>query len=157
MSDQDGASAGAGVEPVRRRFLEWMVAGSLLGLLGAWVGGIYAFLSPARRGAMPGQGVIDAGLLADLPDGEAKLLQRHGGPVLLIRNGDHVTALEATCTHQRCVLQWDAERRQILCPCHAAVFDGAGNVVEGPPPRPLPRVGAVVGDDGRILVEGEAS
>jgi Rieske Fe-S protein len=26
------------------------------------------------------------------------------------------------------------------CPCHGGVFDAEGNVVEGPPPRPLDRV-----------------
>jgi len=156
VSEQEVVSAdGAGASP-RRGFLELVVAGSLLGLVGAWFGGIFAFLAPARRGALTGQGTIDCGGLDELPEGQAKLVQRHGGPVLVIRSGDEVTALDATCTHLGCVVRWDPERRQILCPCHAAVFDGAGNVVEGPPPRPLPRVAAVI-RDGRVLVQGEGS
>jgi len=156
VSDQDAVAAVAGDGPARRGFLEWLVTGSLLGLVGAWLGGIGAFLAPARRGALTGQGSIDVGALEDLAAGEARLVQRHGGPVLVIRSGDEITALSATCTHLGCVVRWDSERRQILCPCHAAVFDGAGNVVEGPPPRPLPRVAAVV-RDGRILVQGEGA
>jgi Rieske Fe-S protein len=36
---------------------------------------------------------------------------------------------------------WRAEHGQLECPCHDGVFDPAtGEVVAGPPPRPLPKV-----------------
>jgi Rieske Fe-S protein len=31
------------------------------------------------------------------------------------------------------------ERQQFFCPCHNGVYDKQGNVVSGPPPRPLDR------------------
>jgi cytochrome b6-f complex iron-sulfur subunit len=48
-------------------------------------------------------------------------------------------ALSAVCTHVRCILTYNREHRSIVCPCHDGRFDLSGNVVSGPPPRPLTR------------------
>jgi menaquinol-cytochrome c reductase iron-sulfur subunit len=58
--------------------------------------------------------------------------------------GQNVHALSATCTHLGCQVRWDAESTRFRCPCHGGVFDAQGQVVEGPPPRPLDRVDARV-------------
>jgi cytochrome b6-f complex iron-sulfur subunit len=56
----------------------------------------------------------------------------------VIKTGaDQIIALPATCTHLRCILQWEKESGRLVCPCHAGAFDLNGNVVAGPPPRPL--------------------
>jgi Rieske Fe-S protein len=57
--------------------------------------------------------------------------------VFLVRDGDDVKALSATCTHLGCQVRWEKEKRRFLCPCHGGVYDAQGRVVEGPPPRPL--------------------
>ncbi|MHC4957274.1 MAG: QcrA and Rieske domain-containing protein [Planctomycetota bacterium] len=58
-------------------------------------------------------------------------------------------ALSATCTHSDvCLVEWDADRRQLVCPCHRGVFDVQGNVVSGPPPRPLTQREVFVKDGG---------
>jgi len=41
------------------------------------------------------------------------------------------------CTHLGCPYYWNPDRNLFLCPCHDGVFDIQGNVVSGPPPRPL--------------------
>ena len=47
----------------------------------------------------------------------------------------------AVCTHLSCAVLWRQEDRLLECPCHDGVFDPAtGEVVAGPPPRPLPGV-----------------
>ena len=47
----------------------------------------------------------------------------------------------AVCTHLACAVLWRADDGQLECPCHDGVFDPAtGEVVAGPPPRPLPAV-----------------
>ena len=56
--------------------------------------------------------------------------------------GQNVHALSATCTHLGCQVRWDALSTRFRCPCHGGVFDVQGQVVEGPPPRPLDRVDA---------------
>ncbi len=43
------------------------------------------------------------------------------------------------CTHLSCLAHWEAEAQRFFCPCHDGVFDRLGNVVSGPPPRPLDR------------------
>jgi cytochrome b6-f complex iron-sulfur subunit len=54
-------------------------------------------------------------------------------------------ALSATCTHsETCLVQWDPKRRQLECPCHRGLFDLEGNVLSGPPPRPLARREVVI-------------
>ena len=47
----------------------------------------------------------------------------------------------AVCTHLACAVLWRDEDNHLECPCHDGVFDPAtGEVVAGPPPRPLPAV-----------------
>ncbi|MBV8085780.1 MAG: Rieske 2Fe-2S domain-containing protein, partial [Chloroflexi bacterium] len=41
--------------------------------------------------------------------------------------GGQIWALSAICTHQACVLQWQAAVQEFQCPCHGAMFDTAGN------------------------------
>jgi Rieske Fe-S protein len=57
--------------------------------------------------------------------------------VFLVRDGDHVKALSATCTHLGCQVRWDNEGQKFRCPCHGGAYDAHGRVVEGPPPRAL--------------------
>ena len=42
------------------------------------------------------------------------------------------------CTHLSCPIYYERQHRQLECPCHDGAFDIAtGNVLYGPPPRPL--------------------
>ena len=74
--------------------------------------------------------------------------------VFLVWDGDKtVHALSATCTHLGCQVRWDAGSSSFRCPCHGGVFDAQGNVVEGPPPRPLNRVETRLDESGiEVLV-----
>ena len=56
------------------------------------------------------------------------------------------------CSHLGCLVRWDAGKDQFFCPCHGAVFDNAGNVVEGPPPRPMEKLPVKV-EDGVVYVK----
>ncbi|NIM95691.1 MAG: Rieske 2Fe-2S domain-containing protein [Anaerolineales bacterium] len=58
---------------------------------------------------------------------------------ILTQNGRDFEAMSNICTHLGCRVRWIAEREQFFCPCHNGVFDRQGNVVAGPPPRPLDR------------------
>ncbi|MCA1559802.1 MAG: ubiquinol-cytochrome c reductase iron-sulfur subunit [Acidobacteria bacterium] len=58
--------------------------------------------------------------------------------VFLVWDGDRtVRALSATCTHLGCQVRWDGTAKHFRCPCHGGAYDPTGQVVAGPPPRPL--------------------
>jgi Rieske Fe-S protein len=82
---------------------------------------------------------VRVGLLEDFRIGEARMV-RHGiSPFFVIRLDEaRVVALSAVCTHVRCILDFDREKKTIVCPCHDGHFDLSGNVLSGPPQRPLP-------------------
>ena len=126
--------------PPRRRFLTWLARGflSLWGLGFAWVVG--AFVGAPRSSRSLTETVLKAGSLDDLPVGAAERLEHGKDPIWVIRTGeDELVGLSGVCTHMRCILDWDPEQRILNCPCHDGSFDLNGNVLGGPPPRPLRR------------------
>jgi Rieske Fe-S protein len=79
-------------------------------------------LAPGQAVAFRYPGHDDRALAVRLPDGR-------------------LVGYSAVCTHLACAVLWRQEDRHLECPCHNGVFDPAtGEVVAGPPPRPLPKV-----------------
>lgn len=60
-------------------------------------------------------------------------------------------AYDHHCTHLGCPVAWSAGAKRFLCPCHGGAFDASGEVVAGPPPRPMLRYETKV-EQGQILV-----
>jgi len=135
----------------RRRALVLFV-NSVVALIGS---GLAAVLGAfALRPAPTAQGRwVKAGAVGDLtpnvPVPRVLSLSRQDGwyrertreTVFLVWDGAaSVHALSATCTHLGCQVRWEADATCFRCPCHGGVFDANGQVVEGPPPRPLDRV-----------------
>lgn len=137
---RSGPPGGAGEShPTRRRFLD-LLSKAFLGLWGLGVAGaIGAYLRPPEHGPGMAERTVRVGLLEDFKIGEARLV-RHGiSPFYVVRlDATRIVALSAVCTHVRCILGFDRERRALTCPCHDGRFDLAGQVLSGPPPRPLP-------------------
>jgi Rieske Fe-S protein len=46
-------------------------------------------------------------------------------------------AFSAICPHLSCIVNWNEMLKKFECPCHGAKFNRNGEVLEGPPPRPL--------------------
>ena len=150
----------------RRRALVLFVQ-TVTGLI---TGGLAALLGVfAARTSKPVDGVwLRAGSLADLtpnvpvpqvlsvPRQDGWYRERARRTVFVVWDGgQNVHALSATCTHLGCQVRWDAASTRFRCPCHGGVFDAQGQVVEGPPPRPLDRVDARVDAAERaIMVRG---
>jgi quinol---cytochrome c reductase iron-sulfur subunit, bacillus type len=68
-------------------------------------------------------------------------------------NGRDYVALSNVCTHLGCRVRWIQDKEEFFCPCHNGVFDKEGNVVSGPPPRPLDRYEIKVEND-QIYIKG---
>lgn len=47
------------------------------------------------------------------------------------------TIFAVNCTHLGCPVNWIANGKIFLCPCHGGVYYADGTVASGPPPRPL--------------------
>jgi cytochrome b6-f complex iron-sulfur subunit len=65
-------------------------------------------------------------------------------------------ALSAKCTHRGCEVNWVSGDKDFLCPCHHGRFDNQGNVLNGPPQKPLPKWATKVDDKGTLLVQRPA-
>jgi quinol---cytochrome c reductase iron-sulfur subunit, bacillus type len=83
-------------------------------------------------------------------DGYTQSVERQ--VVFLVKSGENVTALSSTCTHLGCRVSWDAEAKQLKCPCHGGVYDRTGAVIAGPPPAPLATLMTRVDGD-QVLIQ----
>ncbi len=74
-------------------------------------------------------------------------------PYLLIHLPDgEWRAFEQKCTHLSCAVHYVSENNRIECPCHKGFFNAhTGEVIQGPPPRPLPQL-EVVREEGLVYV-----
>jgi len=70
---------------------------------------------------------------------------------VLTENGRDYLVMSNICTHLGCRVRYLSDQDLFLCPCHNAVFDKVGNVVTGPPPRPLDRFMMKI-EDGQIYI-----
>jgi cytochrome b6-f complex iron-sulfur subunit len=74
----------------------------------------------------------------EIPVDAAKDLFIRRIPIIVINRKDKgITVLSRVCTHFGCLVKYDKENLMLLCPCHAGKFDLEGNVISGPPPKPL--------------------
>ena len=146
----DGPSGAAGLP--RRGFLgalAWGLGGTVAAGTGALL--VTGAAAPTFREAR--KQWVRVGLLEDIPENEVSTLivsyeRRSGfysGPVAKnvivhrMAGPDPVTILDTSCTHLGCLVQYDPRQGQILCACHGGKFDVQGQVMAGPPPRPLGR------------------
>ena len=94
---------------------------------------------------------------SELAPGGVKLFRypTENDPAMLIRLSDgRFVAYVQKCTHLSCPVQFAAARGRLECPCHNGAFDVAtGAVLEGPPPRALPRI-VLRMESGAIFAEG---
>lgn len=121
----------------RKKFIDYVLGGSLVGWLGSTLYPVLAYLKPPK---VPEVNInsVKAGLISDFAVNSSQILKFGRMPVILIRKEDgEFRAFEATCTHLDCIVQYRADRKQIYCACHNGLYDLHGKNVSGPPPRPL--------------------
>lgn len=135
----------------RRNFLDRILQGGLLATLGGFLAPALSYLWPVMQSG-PSLEMKEVGLENEIPVGGSKKVILAGSALLLVRLPDGFRAFSAICTHLGCIVEWDGPNREILCPCHAGVFDAEGRMVSGPPPRPLPTYKVTV-MDGKIYVK----
>jgi Rieske Fe-S protein len=138
----------------RRTFLD-----SLLGI--GFVSTALSVLYPVLRfvippaNAEPATDSVIAGKISEFKNNSGALVKFGTKPAILVRTSDgNFKAFTAVCTHLECTVQYKPETSQIWCACHNGLYDLSGNVVSGPPPRPLERL--VVNQRGEDVVVSRA-
>jgi len=63
--------------------------------------------------------------------------------------------INPTCTHLGCIVDWDADQNQFVCPCHGSKYDDQGRMVKGPAKRNLQLNTVVVKQNQVRLVDRE--
>jgi len=137
----------------RRGFLKF--AERIFGLIGATalITPIVAYFYPTELEEIPSEPVVVCPV-SELPVNTSKTVRFGRYPALVINTPDGLRAYSAVCTHFGCLVKWDAEKSQIVCPCHDGFFDASdGSVIAGPPPKPLMWLSVTVEDD-KIFVGG---
>jgi len=151
----------------RREFMKYTIAalGGLIGL-GYGIPAIGYVVAPALAKSQAQQW-IQLGAVSKVELGTPTLfkvnISRQTGWIVnqeelsvyvLTENGRDFVAMSNVCTHLGCRIRWIADQGQYYCPCHNGVYDKHGNVVSGPPPRPLDKYQTKVENDQLFILEG---
>ena len=123
----------------RRRFLDALLTVGFVSTAAAIAYPVARYLVPPESGEAATNSVV-AGKAAALKPNSGAIFPFGSKPAIVVRSADgELSAFSAVCTHLECTVQFKADTSQIWCACHNGLYDLAGNVVSGPPPRNLER------------------
>lgn len=137
--------------PVTRRDFVKVVTGFLGTMMGAIIGlpAVSFIISPAQR-IKEEEAWVPLGSLVEYPIGVPKPFsftrsQVNGweksvnsyGVFVVRKDENQVLVVSNICTHLSCRVSWHPDLQHYISPCHDGHFDMLGNVLSGPPPRPL--------------------
>jgi Rieske Fe-S protein len=132
-------------EVTRREFVRYLTVGSVGAALGSLgLAGMTQVRTPAER--VPTRVVA----LEDLPVAGTHLFRypTEDDPAILLRpTHEVVLGYSQRCTHLACVVYYEHDEQELICPCHGGHFDASdGRNVSGPPQRPLNRIDLEIRD-----------
>lgn len=135
-------------------------------VMGAFIGlpAIGYIISPALR-AKQSDAWVPLGPLNEYPVGEPTRFnftrsQINGWEKTVISYGVYVVRTDENlvrvfsniCTHLACRVSWHANLQHYVSPCHDGHFDIVGEVVSGPPPRPLDEFATKI-ENGNLFIQ----
>ncbi|MDR2737299.1 MAG: Rieske (2Fe-2S) protein [Gracilibacteraceae bacterium] len=136
----------------RRTFLKYMVAFPLTaGVVAPLAIGGGALAPPLSLKPLPP--IMAVALSEEMDDNPVEFIY-DGAPAILFKRGAEYMAFSRKCTHLGCVISWEKGARRFKCPCHGGVFNADGEVISGPPKKPLTKLTAWV-DNGMVMVQQE--
>src|SRR6266496_6515609 len=132
------ATAAAGLFD-RRKFLDALLTVGFVSTAAAIAYPVSRFVVPPESGEAATNSVVAAKAAALKPN-SGIIVPFGSKPAIVVRSADgELSAFTAVCTHLECTVQFKPDSSQIWCACHNGLYDLAGNVVSGPPPRALMR------------------
>lgn len=114
------------LNPTRRKFVFSGAGAAVAAVIGYIAYNRRTWVTAVPTGAVPAEGLLR--------------LTLKNKPIFLRRDtAGGFLALSRQCSHQACIVGWDTAAAQFKCSCHAGIFNAGGDVVSGPPVRPLER------------------
>jgi Rieske Fe-S protein len=146
----------AGAAPFdRRSFLDALIAVGFVSTAVSIAYPVSRFLVPPASGE-PETASAVAARAGELKPNSGKVFKFGNRPGIVVRTAEgDLRAFSAVCTHLDCTVQFKSDTAQLWCACHNGTYDLGGNVVSGPPPRPLEQFVVNVrgeGSDAEIVV-----
>jgi cytochrome b6-f complex iron-sulfur subunit len=133
----------------RRTFLGWVGVG--------WLASSLPVALVACSGGNAKGKFKAVGLKAELDQsGSLQNDQFPSGPVVVIedpQNPEVILAMNSTCPHNECLVNWKKDRKVFVCPCHGSQFAPDGKVLQGPAKQPLVPYAAKVDGDYVVVEE----
>jgi len=120
----------------RRDFINWVGLGLIASSLPvAMPAAGYTYAACSSQTTPVSKNWETVGTSAEL-DKTGQLLAKNSpaGPVLVVGTSKaaNLTAVNPTCTHAGCTVEWKAETKKFVCPCHDSEFGIDGKVQKGP-------------------------
>jgi Rieske Fe-S protein len=121
----------------RRRFLGGMLGGGAAALGSGMALPLASFVGNLREDPPPPFETYSKDEY-DLAPGTSVVLEYGRIPALVIRTPENdLKVYVGICTHFDCPVGYKEDENCIFCACHDGYYDLDGQVVSGPPPRPL--------------------
>jgi len=134
----------------RRQFTRFLTLASL----GMFVGNLWIVLK-SYLSKKPVYPAAEVARIGEIPVRGVKLFSYptpQDNCIMVRISEDEYVAYSQKCTHLSCAVYYSAKNDRLECPCHRGFFSiKDGSVLQGPPPRPLPRI--VLQATGGKLVE----
>ncbi|HTN21592.1 MAG TPA: FAD-dependent oxidoreductase [Pelobium sp.] len=79
--------------------------------------------------------------LQQIPADSGQVVELDGEKLAVYKSKDgKIHALSPVCSHAGCIVKWNPLEKSWDCPCHGGRYDPLGNVLTGPPRKPLEEV-----------------
>lgn len=132
----------------RRKFLGWVSVGMLASSLPVVIAACASDTSSSTSSAPissatteidstpDAEGFVAVGTNQELEE-KGYIYDKQLG-VIVVSSGGSLAALNPSCTHKGCDVDWKGDSGEFVCPCHGSKFGVDGAVITGPANAPLP-------------------
>lgn len=136
----------------RRAFMTWVGLGWIASSLPV---ALAACSQTNQTEASPNKEFQPVGTVAELNKSSQLLKEKSPvGAVLVVRTAaNNLSAVNPTCTHAGCIVQWQGAQKKLVCPCHGAEFALDGKVLKGPAAKPLKTYQAKIAGNSVLVKE----
>jgi cytochrome b6-f complex iron-sulfur subunit len=125
----------------RRNFYSWLGMGWLASLFPMAIAACSRQTATSSPIPIPrADGFTPIGTMAALAQTGFLQAKIAGKSVIVMRDSTRknaVRAIDLTCTHAVCLVDWQVKEKTFACPCHDSQFAADGKVLEGPAQKAL--------------------